>query len=133
VALAADGRQQVTLDLVAGAGLEDVAGPRDEHLERVRGPAEFPLHEGRADRVETAAAELGRHVRGVEAGLEGLGPDVGGHLVRDRVESLDLALVRVQLRLDEAAHRFDDQPLLGAEGEVHWLSPDVRQPVAVFP
>ena len=119
VTLAADRGKQVTLDLVTRACLENVAGPRDEHLQCVAGTPELTLGECEPDGIEATTAELGRHVGGVETSSQRLGADRldDGH--GDLVEALDLVLVGVELGLDEIAYGLDDRPLLVGECEVH--------------
>ena len=131
MALAADRRQQVALPLLALAGLEDVAGPRHQHLQRVGGPPELALHEGGGDVVQAAAAQLFGHVGGIQTGLDGLGLNVLRQLGWDRVELLDPVFVRIELGFDEVAHGIDDHLLLGGRLEIHELAS--RCLVAEFP
>ena len=73
--------------------------------------------------IEPAAAELCRDVRGVEAQVQHLLPDLPADLVRHDAGALDLRLERVELPLDEAAHGVDHHPLLFGETEIHVLIP----------
>ncbi len=119
VALTLDGRHQIAIALVALARLEDVAGSGHEPLERIAGLAELALRQGHAHGVQTAPAELGGHVRGMESGLDRALPDLGRQLLGDLVGPLHLLLMGIQLPGDERAHRVDDRPLLVVETEVH--------------
>ena len=117
--LAADRRQQVALDLLALAGAQDVAGPRHRVLQGERGAAELALHQGQRDMVEAAAAQLLRHVGGVEAGLDRGGVDLLDQLRPHLVGALDLFFVRLQLRLDKGADAVDQHLLFRGEAEIH--------------
>ena len=79
--LTADRRQQIRLHLAAPAGLQDVARPGNQRLQRVRRPPQLALGQRQRQRVEAAAAELGREVRGVQAGRDGLAADLARQLV----------------------------------------------------
>jgi len=119
VPFAPDRRQQIALPLFLLACLEDVAGPLDQHLQRVAGPAKLSLHQDKTNRVQPASAELGGHVRGVQAGRDGLLADGAGDLARYFIEPLHLVFVRVELPFDEVVHGRGDQPLLVGEAEIH--------------
>ena len=69
-ALAADGRQQELLDLLALAGAQDVRRAGDDVLQRVRRGAELAVDQRDAEAVQAATAELGRHVGRVEPGVD---------------------------------------------------------------
>ena len=118
-ALAADGRQQIALDLLARAGAQDIGRPRHGVLKGEGGAAQLALHQGHAHCVQPAAAQLLRHVGGIESGgfrpLADLGDQVRGHLVG----ALHFGLMGHQLLLDEGADRVDQHALLVAGREIH--------------
>jgi hypothetical protein len=118
-ALAADRRQEIALDLRTLAGAQDVGGPRHRILQGHRGAAELALHEGEGDMVEPAAAELLRHVGGVEAGREGALVDLLDELRADLVGAFDLFLIGHELGVDELPHAVDQQLLLRCQAELH--------------
>ncbi len=94
MALAADRRQQVGLQLVVPAGPQDVARPGNQGMQRVRRPPQLAFDQCYRQWVEAAAAELGREVRRVQAGRDGLAPDLFGQFRWHRVEPFDQVLVR---------------------------------------
>ena len=72
LALAADGRLEVALDLVAGGYRREPGGRRGrDPAERVRHTADLLLDEDLLERAAPAAAQFARHVGGVEAELDG--------------------------------------------------------------
>ena len=72
--LAADAGKQVLLALLRRAGEQDVRGPRHAGpVQRVVGAAELLLVEQPGHRIEPGAADLGRHVGGIEPGGDRLG------------------------------------------------------------
>src|SRR5215468_2697477 len=71
--------------------------------------------------VEAAAAQLLRHVCGVEAGRYGALVDLLDELGADLIGALDLLLVGHQLGLDELPHAVDEQLLLRCQAELHPL------------
>ena len=121
-ALTADGRQQIRLHLAIPAGLQDVARPGNQRLQRPRRPPQLALGQRHPHGVEAAAAQLGREVRGVQAGRDGLAADLPRQLLRHRVKPFDQVLVRDQFAADEVAHRRGDRALFFAELKVHGLS-----------
>src|SRR5690606_27650088 len=117
--LAADGRQQVTIELGAGAGAQDVARPRDDVLQGEGSAAELALHQRQADMVEPAAAELFRHVGRIEARRDGPRAYLRDQLRAHLVGALDLRLVRHELRRDEGADAVDKELLFGTGSKIH--------------
>ena len=122
--LAADAGEQVFFALLRRAGEQDVGGPRHAGpVQRVVGAAELLLVEQPGHRIEPGAADIGRHVGGVEPGLDRLGLDLLDQLAAQHAGALDLALMRVKLVLDEGPRRLDDELLLFRQAEIHGLSP----------
>ena len=119
VALAAYRRQQVLVYLLPHAGTQDVARTRHQHLQAVGRAAQFTLHQGDAEIVQSAAAQGFGHVGRVQSDLDRPGLNPAGQFARNRVQAFHFGLVRVKLVPDEIADRLDDHLLFGAEFEVH--------------
>src|SRR6266436_3987334 len=117
--LATNGGQQIALDLLALAGPQDVGGPRHGVLEREGGATQLPLDQRHADRIQPAAAQVFRHIGGIEAGGLGLAPDLGDQFGAHLVDALDLRLMGRQLLLDESADCVDQHALFVAGREIH--------------
>jgi len=105
---AAHRRHQVTVDLVALAGHEDVLRPAEEMGERHRPAPEFAFDQREFKMIEPCRTHAFGKIAGIEAKLDGLAPDVlgkpGGHFAA----ALDQILVGIDLLFDEAAHRRGD-------------------------
>ena len=112
---------EVLVDLVAGAGTQDVGGPGDDVVQRVRGGTELAVDQRHAERIEAASAELGRHVGRVQAGIDRALLDLSHQLQWHFSQLLDLLLVREQLALGECADGVDNHLLLVGQGEIQGL------------
>ena len=110
-AFAGDRWDQVLVDLFAGARPQDVARPGNDVVERVRSRAELAIHQCDAETVESAAAQLGRHVGRVQPGVDRTLLDLLHQLRWDFTQLFDLLLVREQLALGERANGVDDHLL----------------------
>src|SRR4029079_11960239 len=122
--LAADAGEEVFLALLRRAGEQDVgwtrhAGP----VQRVIGAAELLLVEKPAYCIQARAADIGRHVGGVEPGLDRLRLQLVDQLAAQHAGALHLALMRIKLVLDEGPRRLDDKLLFFRKTEMHRLSP----------
>ena len=121
--LAAHGGEEVLLALLALAGHQDVGRARDTGpVQRIIRPAQLLLVEHPGERIEPCTAHLGRHVGGIEAGLDGLGLDPVAEVVAQHARLLDLGLMRIELVDDEIARRLDDHLLFFGEVEIHHAS-----------
>ena len=75
--LAANAGKQIFFALLRRAGEQDVRGPRHAGpVQRVVGAAELLLVEQPGHRIEPGAADIGRHVGGIEPGFDRLGLDL---------------------------------------------------------
>src|SRR5262249_30944482 len=118
LALAGDGRDQIALALRALADVEDLRRPADPAHEAPGGLPELAVHQGHGEEIKAAAADLGRHVGGIEAELPGALVDLLAKLGRHRAQPLDLALVRKDFLGHELAHGVDEEALLLRRREV---------------
>ncbi len=122
--LAADAGEQIFFALLRRAGQQDVGGTRHAGpVQRVIGAAEFLLVEQPGHRIEPGAADIGRHVGGIEPGLDRLDLDLLDQFAAQHAGALHLLLMRIKLVLDERARRLDDEFLLLRQAEIHGLSP----------
>ena len=118
--LAAYGRQQVALALLALAREQDIGWATHAIVvQRVAGAPQFLFVQRPRDRIEPTAADVDRHVGCVQAGCDRLRLEFALQFVAQDARALDLRFVRVQLPLHERARRIDDQPLFVGETEVH--------------
>ena len=104
-------------------------GPGDDVLQRVGRGAELAVDQRDTEAVETAAAELGGHVRRVQPGVDRAVLDLLHEIGRHLAELLDLLLVGEQLALGEGAHGVDDHLVLVGEFEIHGCSWPVSRAV----
>src|SRR5215831_4081217 len=135
VPLAPDRRQQIGLHLVVLAGAQDVTGPGNQRVQRPRRRSQLALGQRQPHGVEATAAQLGREVRGVKAGREGLAADISRQLIGHRVEPFDQILVWYQLAADKVAHRGNHGTLFLVKPKIHGLSLAAvpRPPPAALP
>ena len=118
--LAAHARQSVTLALILIAGHQDVGRARHAvPVQRVVGPAKLLLVENPGQRIQPCAANLFRHVGGIEARLDGLGLQFLIEVAAQLAGALHFGLVGVELVFDEGTRRVDDHLLFFGEVEVH--------------
>ena len=118
--LAADAREQIFLALLGRAGEQDVRRPRHAGpVQRIVGAAELLFVEQPGRRIQPGAADIGRHVGGIEPGGDRLGLELLDKLAAQMTAALHLLLMRVELVLDEGARRLDDQALLVGKAEIH--------------
>src|SRR5690606_34383221 len=73
--------------------------------------------------IEPATADLDWEIGGEEADVAALAGDLQAQLARYCPLALNHRFVRIELLLDEAAHRSDDHLLLVGEAEVHGVAP----------
>src|SRR5262245_48468815 len=118
LALALHRRDQIHVALVADAGVEDLRGAADPADQAVGRLAELAVHEGGRQKIEPAAAGLGRHVGGVEPLLQRALLDLLAEIERHLAEPLGLALVRKDFLLHELAHGVDEHALLFGRREI---------------
>ena len=122
--LAANAGEQIFFALLRRAGEQDVRGPRHAGpVQRVVGAAELLLVEQPGHRIEPGAADIGRHVGGIEPGFDRLGLELLDQVAAQHAGALDLLLMRIELVLDEGARRLDDQPLFFRKAEIHGAQP----------
>ena len=121
--LAADRRLEIALDLLALAGAQDVRRPRDGILQGKAGAAELALHQRQRHMIQPAAAQILRHVRGIESGLQRLVLDLLDQLRPHLVRALDFVLMGRQFRLDKRAHAVDEHLLFRGQAELHGRTP----------
>ena len=122
--LAADAGEQILLALLGRARQQDVRRPRHAGpVQRIVRPAELLLVEQPSHRIEPGAADIGRHVGGIEPCLDRLGLQLGDQLGPEHAGALDLLLMRIKLVLDKGARRLDDQLLLFGQAEIHGAQP----------
>ena len=117
--LALDARQQVVVDLLAGAGHEDLRRPRDEHVQRPGDLRQLALDQRLGQVVQAATTDLFGHVEGVETGGDRLAANLRGQLRGDFVGAVDLGFIGQQFLLDEAAYRVHQHFLFLGQLEIH--------------
>ena len=118
LALAADHREEISLTLVVAAGIQDLRGPADPSDQPPGRFAELAIHQRRRDEVEPAAADLGRHIRGIESHLHGALLDLLAQLERHLALPFDLTLMGKDFLGHELADGLDKHLLLVAGREV---------------
>jgi hypothetical protein len=98
-------------------------------VQRVVRPAEFLLVEQPGRRIETGAADLLRHVGGIEPRRHRLLLQLADQVHRQPARPLHLALVRIELVLDEGAGGLDDERLFFGQAEMHGSILSQAEPV----
>ena len=130
-AFASNTRQQVLLDLLALARLQDIARPVDLPVQSQVGATELALQQHVGHRVEPTAADLLGHIGGPEPGVHRSLANLLAQLVRQLASALDFFLVRDELLLDEGPHGLDDHLLLVTQLKFHAVTlpsrPDSRR------
>ncbi|MNO89273.1 hypothetical protein D3C76_807520 [compost metagenome] len=117
--LALDARQQVVVDLLAGAGHEDFRRPRDKHVQRPGDLGQLTFDQCLGQVVQATTAHLLRHVENIETGGDRLAADLRGQLRGDFVGAVDLGFIGQQFLLDEAAYRVHQHFLFLGQLEIH--------------
>ncbi|MNZ91038.1 hypothetical protein D3C78_1100110 [compost metagenome] len=117
--LALDARQQVVVDLVAGAGHEDFRRPCDEHVQRPGDLGQLTLDQRLGQVVQATTAHFFGHVEGVEAGGDRLAANLRRQLRGHLVGAVDLLFIGQQFLLDEAAYRVHQHFLFLGQLEIH--------------
>ncbi len=114
-----DTRQQIVVPLLTHTGLENVTGPTHEILKCEIGPAKFAFHQGKRHTVQATAAELLRHVGGVETlrncPLTNLLGKLGAHLIC----RFHLILVGIKLLFGKSPSAVDQHLLLLTQRKIH--------------
>ena len=117
--LAAHGGLEVGLGLVAPAGQQVGRRAAAQGGQGQAGFTELALDIGHGEVIQAAAADVFRHVEGVESGGERLADDLRDQFVGHRAETLDLGLMGIEFALDEGAQGVADKPLFLA-GRARW-------------
>ena len=116
------GRQQVAFDLLALTRHQDILGPAEKVVQRHRAAPQFPLHQGKFQVVQPRPAHAFGEIAGIKAQFNGLAPDLVGHFAWHFAGALHQILMRIDLVLDETAHRGRDHFLFLGQSVLHGLT-----------
>ncbi|MNY11703.1 hypothetical protein D3C86_1447470 [compost metagenome] len=116
---ALDARQQVVVDLVAGAGHEDFRRPGHEHMQRPGHLGQLTFDQRLGQVIQAATTHFFGHVEGVETCRDGLAANLRCQFRGNLVGAVDLLFIGQQFLLDEAAYRVHQHFLFLGQLEIH--------------
>ena len=101
--IACDGRYQIFLNLITGAGAQNVGWAGDDVVQGIGSCTKLSVHKCGVERVETATAVLRGHVAGVDASSNGFLAHVFFEFLGNMPKFLHCLFVRHQLALYEGS------------------------------